>query len=356
MKMDSDALKFNPQVMALAMPTESGFTKAAEGITGLGKVFQDQTDREQTQKLNALKMEEANQSIIGKQNENSVFGENQLIKQNTYREEKRKRLAETDGIELKNKKDIQEYADSGATKKVMGLITPEHYMKDGKFNLDMFNQLRTSVASDPSLKDNIHLIHAAFDTKLKGLMDIEETGAKITKENVLAEGYSIDNKHKPQHYIDESNKNKSIINLNNTNATIAPIKVQQEREKIEIAKGNLEVSRSTEKRQGTSGKTNALKERIDLAKVFAGEPAEIDALIPGFSSLNPTTKQFTQERVLKERVFPKVVPTTSEDKTKFGADTTHKVHWENPLIKAPKKVVTKVETQEEYVRRMADKK
>lgn len=29
MKMDSDALKFSPQVMALAMPTESGFTKAA---------------------------------------------------------------------------------------------------------------------------------------------------------------------------------------------------------------------------------------------------------------------------------------------------------------------------------------
>lgn len=293
MRIDANATKFDPQVMALAMPSESAFTKGAEGISNIGKVFIDADARAEASKLNALKMEEANQSIIGKQNENSVFGENQLIKQNTYLQEKRKRLAEADGLDFKNKKDVDDLADSKTQQSVTGLLTPEHYTKDGKFDQSSFDAFRAKVVSDPALKGKEHLVNNAFDIKLKSILETDKTKSEIgyksaqTKKEIEETAWVAP---KAKAYVATQasvvTKNNAGANLDNVNASLAPQKVA--------------IAQTKEQRLGGSVDGKTIKDLTPKERLrYATDPAAMEQLFPNYEKLGPKNKAVVNQKFIQ---------------------------------------------------------
>lgn len=63
MRMDGSALKFDAQIAALAMPKDSAYSAAAEGITNVGKVMLQEDKRKKDEKLFDLQVKQAEQGI-----------------------------------------------------------------------------------------------------------------------------------------------------------------------------------------------------------------------------------------------------------------------------------------------------
>lgn len=325
MKMDSDALKFNPQVIALAMPTESGFTKAAEGITGLGKVFQDQTDREQTQKLNVLKMEEANQSIIGKTNENTAFAGEQTRKLETHRELQRKAKLDFDMLDRKNTAEIKTLEESGVMDKLSGTIqTPDFF--DGKtINIKGFNDSRALTLKDPKMVGREHIVNAMYDKKFKELNDLLEGTLKNGKTSADTNKLIEETKvivPKANAYIATQGsvitKNLAGANLDNVNATLAPVKTAAYVQQTKAATKN-------------AGVEDKLKD--DRLKVIS-DAVKMESIVPNYSKLTSDQQMEIGTLFYEKGVIPKRIKDIGDGQYQavYPAGSIHKTVTQTPPV------------------------
>lgn len=298
MKMDSASLKFDPQVIALAMPTESGYTKAAEGIGNLGKVFQDQEDRAQTQKLNALKMEEANQSIIGKKNENTAFAGEQTRKVETHRELQRKAKLDFDMLNRKNTAEIKTLEENGVMDKLSGTIqTPDFF--DGKtINIKGFNDSRALTLKDPKMAGKEHIVNAMYDKKFKELNDLLEGTLKNGKTSADTNKLIEETKvivPKANAYIATQGsvvtKNLAGANLDNVNASLAPVKTA----------AYVQQTKAASKNAGVDDKLKG-----DRLKVVS-DAVKMEALIPNYSKLTSDQKMEVGAVFYEKGVIPKML-------------------------------------------------
>jgi hypothetical protein len=316
MKMDGDDLKFSPQVMALAMPDESGFTKAAQGIGNLGKVFLEADKRKEESALNTLKMEEANQSIIGKSNENSVFQENNDIKQNTFRQEQTKRAAEITGLNFKNEKDIKDLQESGLKDTLRGMLPKEAYMNaDSTPDKTVIANTRAAFLEAPEWKDRGHIVNSVFDSLetdifkgAKTAADLKETAASTADKEATTAGQVIKNQYEPQVILTGMAKDKastaaSLGAANNSNASAAQTKAEIPfiKEKVQQGRDAITVSQD-------NSKTTAASERRQLATFIAKqiENPEFGKNIDGYDQLDANEKAAYKQELGTTLKYPKL--------------------------------------------------
>jgi hypothetical protein len=324
--MDSSATKFDPQVMALAMPTDSAFTKGAEGVSNIGKVFIDAEDHQNANALNALKMEDANQSIIGKKNENSVFGENQLIKQNTYAQERAKRLAETVGLEFKNAADLKKQTENGFMEDYGKLVPSSSFNdpKTGKFSEDYYQTFRKGFIDNGDwAKDNIHLFDAQADKYRKDSLENTKTNSEINSKDATTKKTNLEaltvlqeSQAKQNSWNASANSANSTATKNKVETEFIPLKSQQIDRQIAIAKQNTANGTSAEKRQRMKAGT----ERV----VDTNFGKNID----GYSELSTDDKTRYQQNYIDTGLFTHIGYDAGED----GSKSNYR------LVSAPAKV------------------
>lgn len=321
MRMNDSDLKFDPQVMALAMPTESAFSKGAEGISNIGKVFLDADARAEASKLNALKMEEANQSIIGKQNENSVFGENQERERTNYVLDKRTKLFE--GLKKENEynADLKKVEESGLMEKLKGVLPTTMFFKEGKIDVPTFNASRDEFLKSPEWKGKEHIVNAMFDSKYKEMTEAQESQLKNGKTQA-----EIDHKvaetsvvvPKANAYIDTqksvSTKNYAGANLDNVNASLAP-------RKVAVSEQNANsTARNAAKNSPKTWEQNIAMKRMPN-------------LVAGYDELEPKQKLEVDEKYRTTGILPSNVrPLNDDESEKYGG--THRAIYSVPA--APK--------------------
>lgn len=296
MRIDTNATKFDPQVMALAMPTDSHFTKGAEGITNLGKVFLDADARAEASKLNALKMEEANQSIIGKQNENSVFGEKQERERTTWVQDIRNK--KLDGIkkDLDNQADIKKQTDNGYMESFGKLVPLQTFVdpKTGMFSEDLYKQKRAEfVQGGGWASDNVHLFDAKVDEYRKKSLETDKTKAEIgykgaqTKKEIEETAWIAP---KAKAYVATQasvvTKNNAGANLDNVNASLAPQKVA--------------IAQTKEQRLGGSVDGKTIKDLTPKERLrYATDPAAMEQLFPNYEKLGPKNKAVVNQKFIQ---------------------------------------------------------
>ncbi|MDD2267454.1 hypothetical protein [Sulfuricurvum sp.] len=285
MKNDSDALRFSPQVMALAMPQESGFSKAAEGIGNVGKMFIDTENQKQVDALNTLKLQGAQEDLVSKQNENSVFNENQGQKRSTFRDTQRKNLAEAIGAENKNAADLKKQTENGFMDQYKQMIpsTTFNDPKTGKFSEGYYQTIRKGFEDNGGwTKDNLHLFDALADGYRKEAIESEKTKSEIGYKGALTDGVILENSNKPQEFKDKHNYSVSATQKNIIGAakdkvemSTIPIKIQQTADQIAVSKTNATTGQNKENRMAKKQVYDALK-----------DPSFGDD-IPGFKNLSP---------------------------------------------------------------------
>lgn len=290
MRMDASTLKFDPQVMALAMPSESGFGKAADGVSNLGKVFQAQQDRESAQALNALKMEEANQSILAKKNENSVFGEKRQEEKDLHtanlgfkKSEKILKDIESNQKQFTYDKEVKELEESGVLKQLRGMLPKEAYMNaDGTPDRTVIANSRAAFISTPEWKDRAHIINAAFDgieadlfKGAKDKLEVDDKSSIIAKRNLEALTVIPESNAKVASWLASEKSANSTAAYNNIKTKQAPQELINETEKVGVSKDNSKLDKVKENRQ-------AIKDRFDEIK----DP-NFGKDIEGHSNLSP---------------------------------------------------------------------
>lgn len=324
---DSD-LKFDPQVMALAMPGESGFTKGAEGILNLGKVFQGEEDRQSTNALNALKMEEANQSIIGKKNENSIFGEKQEREQTNYLLEKRKKLADAIKSESEGKSEIKKIEESGLMEKLKGVLPNSAFFQNNKIDKETFDNTRAAFLEAPEWKDKGHIVNALFDSKYKEMIEAQEAVLKNSKTAAEADKIAEEAKTivpKSDAYIASQ---KSVVTKNNAGAHLDNVRADQVPKETQIKRDKEErLNRGGTKDDPNSPKT--WEQNIAMGRM--------KNLVSGYDDLTPSQKLEVDQRYRSTGKLPSNVrPFTDEESDTYG-DGTHRAVY---TVNKPKAEVT----------------
>lgn len=324
MRMESTALKFDPQVMALAMPTDSAFTKGAEGISNIGKVFIEGDKRKEESALNALKMEEANQSIIGKMNENSVFGEKQERERTNHVLDKRTKLFE--GLKKENEynADVKKVEESGLMEKLKGVLPTPLFYTDGKIDKVKLNDSRAEFLNSPEWKGKEHIVNAMFDSKYKEMTEAQE--AQLKNGKIEAESYKINEeaktvRPKSNAYIatqkSAQTKNYSGANLDNVNAGLAPEKVAIQRDK----------EARLNKRDSGPNNPKTWEQNIALKRM--------PNLVAGYDDLAPKQKLEVDERYRTTGVLPSNVrPLNDDESDKYTG--THRAIYSVPATAKPK--------------------
>ncbi len=223
-----DSSQFNPQIAALAMPDGSEVSAVANGIANIGKVFVDAEAQQSASALNALKMEEASQSIIAKKNENSVFGEEQSRKKETHLLEKRNKTLEGLKKEIEWKADVKKQTDNGFMDKFKQLVPSQTFIDPatGKFSDDLASKARTQFKSEGGWADaNIHLFDGLVDGYRKESLESGKTKGEIAYKEATTKKTTLE----AQTVIPESRakiaQNTSAANLNNVRAALEPEKV-----------------------------------------------------------------------------------------------------------------------------------
>ena len=288
MRMDSAALKFDPQVMALAMPSESGFSKAAEGIGNVGKVFLEADKRQEESKLNALKMEEANQSILAKKNDNSVFDEKQERERESHVLTKRNSMLDILKKDREEKSAYQKALDDESTKTLASWTPKEAYMNaDGTPDRAVMANTKAALLASPEWKDKGHVVNAWFDTLegnifkgAKSDAELKESAAKVAKEKELTKGYTLDNDHKPKKFALEDQKDEASVA-----ATKALTNQRTTAAKLNTANAdNVSKDGSTEGKPDMSAK--GMQQRLDDIKM-----GRMPKIIPGYDNLQPSQQK-----------------------------------------------------------------
>lgn len=334
MKMESTTLKFDPQVMALAMPTESGFTKGAEGIDRIGKLFDIQEDRAQAQQLNALKMDEAKLSIEGKRFDNSIAGEKWENEKTTSLLERRNKTLDGLKKQMDLNAEVKKAEESGALEKLKGMIPKAAYTNaDGKPDRQVIGDTRAAFLATPEWQGKGHIVNAAFDgleadifKDAKTQTDLRETEAKIAETKEKTKWIAPEK----QANINQSNASAAnsyaSANKHNVDASLAPREVR-------VKEQNSDTAVQTEKR--LSKQTTAVKDRTERAKLF--DELTVEDNFPGYEKLTDNDKMALRRGVLKTGDVPMIVPIEKGDNF-ADKSATHKIVWnDRAALSTPQK-------------------
>jgi len=293
--MDASALKFDPQVMALAMPSESGLSKAAEGIGNVGKVFIEADKRQEESKLNALKMEEANQTILAKKNDNSVFDEKQERERVTYLLDRRNKSIDALKKQMDYDAEVKKAGELEVTNTIRGMIPTTMFYTEGKFNRGSLDAARETWLKDPKWVGKEHVVNAVFDSKLKeiadqekALLDNSKTQSEITHKNEETKWIAPKANAEISYKKSAETKNYAGANLDNTNASLAPTKVKAYVKQTEAAAKN-------------AGIEDKLKD--DRMKITADE-MKMSSMVPNYAKLTDNQKLEVNRIYVDKGVIP----------------------------------------------------
>lgn len=296
MRMNSDDLRFSPQIAALAMPTESEFSKAAEGISNVGKVFQDQQDREQTQKLNALNMDVKQQELIGKQNENSVFGEKSAREAENHLLTKRNSQLDILKKETEQKSAYQKAMDDESTKKLASWTPKEAYMNaQGQPDRSVIANTKAALLESPEWMDKGHIVHAWFDTLegniFKGAKEKAEVDDKISTTNKRnLEATTVIPESKAKIWKDMQSGAASGASAQKTN-----MEIKQMPQELAMKQGNLDVAKTNATTQKSQEKRLSDKQ---LSDTLALADDEFKNYYPDFGTLTDEAEKLEYRDIL----------------------------------------------------------
>lgn len=309
---NSDALKFSPQVAALAMPQDSGFSKAAEGISNVGKVFQDQQDREQTSALNALKVQGAKEDLKSKQFDNSIAGEKWDQTKNTYVQDIRNKRIDGLKKQLDYDGEVKKAGELEVTNKIKGMLPTPMFYKDGKFNPESLDNARTEFLNSDFGKKSPHIVNAVFDSKLKEIIDTDKAALDNSKLQS-----DIDNKNEDTKWIApkakaqiEQNKSSAVknyasANLDNVNATQAPIKTAAYVEQTKTSAKNSNIESDKLKR--------------DRQKIVSDD--KLGSMVPEWDRYDDDSKRSVINRYILDGLLPSSSREVVVKRGVFGDDT-----------------------------------
>lgn len=296
----SDSTQFNPQIAALAMPQEGEFKAAADGIANIGKVFLDAEERQSAQALNALKMEEANQSILAKKNENSVFGEKQERERESHLLEKRNKTLEGLKKEVEWKADVKKQMENGFMDQFKKLVPSQTFVdpKTGKFSDELYQAKRNEFKSAGGFaSENIHLFDALADGYRKEALDADKTKSEIGNKNALTAKTVEDTKWiAPKANADIAQSKASAAssyasaNKSNVEASLAPTKVSIDKQREDRLSNGSGVEGDLKTRKGRE------------THVAMGRMAN---LLPDYDSLTGTQKNEVNKIFVEKGVLPK---------------------------------------------------
>lgn len=304
--------QFSPHVAALAMPQESGFKAAAEGISNVGKVFLDAEERKQVSALNALKMDGAREDLKAKQFDNEIAGEKWDQTKTTYALDRRNKLLEALKKQLDYDGEVKKAGDLEVTQKISGMLPDTLFRKDGKFDRSLLDNTRTAWLSDPQWKGKEHVVNAVFDGKLKEIASAEEALLKNSKTQS-----EINNKNEETKWIapkanaeieqkkSATVKNYAGANLDNVNASLAP----------EKTKAYIEQTK-------TSAKNSAVevdKLKRDRQKIVSDD--KLGSMVPGWDSYDESAKRFVINRYITDGMLPSSSREVVVKRGVFGDDT-----------------------------------
>lgn len=319
-----DSSQFNPQIAALAMPDGSEVSAVANGITNIGKVFVDAEAQQSASALNALKMEEANQSIIAKKNENSVFSEEQSRKKETHLLEKRNKTLEGLKKEIEWKADVKKQTDNGFMDKFKQLVPSQTFIDPatGKFSDDLASKARTQFKSKGGWADaNIHLFDGLVDGYRKESLESGKMKSEIASKEATTKKTALE----AQTVIPESKakiaQNTSAANLNNVRAALEPEKVSTDTRH----KRWLE----TKGDSGTNGDLKTVQGRQNHIAL-----GRMKNLLPDYDSLTGTQQIEVNKIFVEKGVLPKKL---QEVDGQYQA-----VYPSGTLVAQPKAVQSKV--------------
>lgn len=295
MRINDDDTRFSPQIAALAMPQESGFKAAADGIANVGKVFLDAEERQQTSALNALKMDGAREDLKAKQFENSIAGEEWENKKTTYALDRRNKTLEGMKKKLDYDSEVKKAGELEVTQQISGMLPSTMFYKEGKFDRTSLDNARTAWLKDSQWKGKEHVVNAVFDGKLKEIMAAEETVLKNAKtaaeiRNKDAETSVVVPKAKALIATQKSTqaKNYAGANLDNINASLAP-----EKTKAYVRQTN------------TSAKNSAVetdKLKRDRQKIVADD--KLGSMVPGWDSYDDDARRDAINRYISNGQLP----------------------------------------------------
>jgi hypothetical protein len=289
----SDTTQFNPQIAALAMPQEGEFKAAADGIANIGKVFLDAEERQSAQALNALKMEEANQSILAKKNENSIFGETQERARESHLLEKRNKTLDGLKKEVEWKADVKKQTENGFMDQFKKLVPSQTFIdpKTGTFSDELYQAKRNEFKSAGGFaSENIHLFDALADGYRKEALEADKTKSEIGNKKALSAKTIEETKWVAPKANADIAQSKASANKSNVEASLAPTKVS--------------IDRDREDRLGNgSGVEGDLKTRKGRETHIAmGRMAN---LLPDYDSLTGTQKNEVNKIFVEKGVLPK---------------------------------------------------
>lgn len=303
MRINDESTRFSPQIAALAMPGESGYKAAAEGISNVGKVFQDQQDREQTSALNALKMSVAQEELKGKQFENSIAGEEWDNKKSTYVLDRRNKTLEGLKKEIEWKADVKKQTDNGFMDQFKKVVPSQTFVdpKSGKFSEELYQGARNQFKSAGGWAgENIHLFDALADGYRKESLETDKTKSEIASKEATAKKTNLEattvipeSNAKIAQNLSSAAKNYAGANLDTVNASLSKRRVSAYEKQVEA-------------QSGASGtKEKDLKK--DRQKIVAD--GKLESMIPKWGEFN----EESQRAVINLYVDKGVLPTSTKE-------------------------------------------
>lgn len=326
MRNDSNALKFDTGVMALAMPTESAFTKAAEGISNVGKVFNDVQDRAQARELNALKMDVANEELTAKKFENTNASEKWDLTKTNLLAERRANLAKAFKTEIDGDIAHKAFKESGMSDTFRSHIPIESLLdpKTGKISNDISaNKRNELVSAGGDSAKYIHLYDGYIASLKKDELERDKSTSDIAHKNALAEKTKVEmntiipeSKAKINSWNASANSANSTAAYNNVKTILAPKEMEVELGKLDVSRKNSETDRSRE---------NRLVAEMRLKKIMS-DPSyykNIDGFDKMSSKEQNKYKQIHEASLGGTITYPKII--FDKGKGYMGGDTNYRL-------------------------------
>lgn len=299
MRINDESTRFSPQIAALAMPGESGYKAAAEGISNVGKVFQDQQDREQTSALNALKMSVAQEELKGKQFENSIAGEEWDNKKTTYAQDLRNKKLEGLKKEIEWKADVKKQTENGFMDQFKKVVPSQTFIdpKNGKFSEELYQGARNQFKSEGGWAgENIHLFDALADGYRKESLESGKTKSEIASK----EATTAETKERTRFIAPKANADiaQSIASANSSNTTAEKNKVETQ---LLPAKMALDTRRETRLEKSDTDQAKILARQRETKSEDWGRS------IAGFDSLDADSQSAFRDYYNNYGVKPTVM-------------------------------------------------
>lgn len=323
---NGDALRFSPQVAALAMPQESEYKAASDGIANIGKVMQDQYDRDQTQRLTDLKIAGANEELKSKQFDNQIAPEKWDQEKSNYLTDRKKKKFDALKSEADYNAQQKKVTESGISDMLKGWLPKEAYTNaDGMPDRKVIADTRAAFLASPEWKDKGHIVNTVFDSLESDLFKDATDAAKANKEAAEAStvipkaNADIAYKHSA------SAKNYAGARLDNASADAVPVKTAAYVKQVDTSAKNahLKVQDLTKDRQ----------------KIVAD--GKLENMVPQWGEYD----EGAQRSIINAFVQKGILPSSSKEVTRPGTfydDTVLSPVYDTPAV-APKQSTAKSE-------------